>query len=117
MPLLICRLFVKLNRFLWFQTLEALLGPAEVIVPLAMVVTPPPMTIPPGPAPDTNESLEENEAWGAESLAKPAREKPAVKLLRTRGDRICVSCKLITWRRSARADANSGFANGIRPLP
>src|ERR1022692_4418470 len=96
MPLLICRLSANVNKFLRFQTLDALFGPAEVMVPLAVVVTPPPSTIAPGPRPVTNgPAAGSNVACGEESLVKPAREKPAIKLLRMRGEKTCVSCRLM----------------------
>jgi len=91
---------VQVKRLRRFQTFAALFGPAEVIDPIPVVVTPPPITIPPGPNPRTNESLAGNEARGDESRLKPARENPASNVFRNRGEKTCVSCALATWARS-----------------
>src|ERR1035441_10390140 len=111
-------LSVKVNKFLSFHTLDALLGPAEVIVPFVVVEIPPPMTIPPGPRPRTNGPVPTaNVDCGEELFAKPAREKPATNEFNTCGDTMCVSCKLTNWLRSASAEANRGSTNGISPVP
>src|SRR6185295_363119 len=57
LPLAICKLSVYVNRFLRFQTLAALFGPAAVIAARPVVVAPPPITIPPGPPPVTKDRL------------------------------------------------------------
>src|SRR5208337_1004226 len=95
----------------------ALFGPAEVMAAGPVVVTPPPITIPPGPNPRTNESLAGNEASGDESKLKPAREKPASNVFRNRGEKTWVSCALATWARNLSEDANRGSASGMRLLP
>src|SRR6185312_12884223 len=112
MPLLTCTLSSKVKRLRWFDAPAALFGPAEVMVPLAVVVTPPPTTIPPGPAPDTKESLAGKFAGSIESRAKEARENPAVKVFKTCGEKTCVSRRLRTCIRRGVNDANIGSASG-----
>src|SRR5215469_5685617 len=89
------------KRLRRFQTPAALLGPADVSAARPVVVTPPPITIPPGPAPCTKERSEAIGARREESRLKPAREKPARKTLRMFGEKICVSSTLATCIRRA----------------
>src|SRR6266581_3000321 len=67
LPLATCKPSMYVNRFLRFQTLAALFGPAAVIAARPVVVAPPPITIPPGPPPLTNDRLEGNVVRGNES--------------------------------------------------
>src|SRR5262245_50376204 len=91
---------VKVNRFLLFRAPAALFGPGDVIAAAPVVVVPPPITIQPGPCPFTNESVDGYVANANESRANPARDKPALKVFRTFGEKICVSRMLATWERS-----------------
>src|SRR5580698_8579111 len=100
MPLVICTPSEKVNRFLRFQTLAALLGPAAVRAAEPVVVFPPPIVIPPGPWPVTNDKLGSNGTNDDGSRLYAAREYPNVNMLTMRGDRMCVSCTLATWLRS-----------------
>src|SRR5580704_1037477 len=108
---------VREKRLRRFQTKEALLGPAEVIVPLAVVVAPPPTTMPPGPAPVTNERFAGIETKGTEPSAKDARENPTVAVLRMAGEKTCVSLRLKTCMRRGVNEAKSGSASGIKLVP
>src|SRR5260370_18690723 len=108
MPWLIRRSFWYVKRFLGLDTPAALLGPAEVIVPLAVVVAPPPTTIPPGPAPVTNERSAGIEVKGTDPSAKDARENPSVAVLRMAGEKTCVSVRLSTYMLTGVNDPKSG---------
>ena len=108
-------MYVK--RFLRFRTPAALFGPADVMAAAPVLVLPPPMTIPPGPAPVTKKRLGENVANGNESKPNAERENPALNVLRTRGEKTCVSRTLATWARSVVYDPNKGSASGVRLLP
>src|SRR5262245_45540895 len=99
MPLLIWRPSVNVNRFLRFFAPAALFGPGDVMAAAPVVVVPPPMTMPPGPCPLTNDRLGGYVANAKESSAKPAREYPALKLFRIFGEKICVSRMLATCER------------------
>src|ERR1051326_644232 len=100
MPLLICRPSVNVKRFLAFRAPAALFGPGDVIAAAPVVVVPPLMTMPPGPAPVTNDRFAGYVANANESKANAAREKPVLNVFRTRGEKICVSRMLATCERS-----------------
>src|ERR1039457_2371290 len=103
MPLAICRSSCQVKRFLRFHTCAALLGPAEVMADAPVVVTPPPMTIPPGPPfPVTNDRLDGKDVNSGESKLKAARENPTRSVFKIRGEKTWVSWTLATWLRSVR---------------
>src|SRR5271157_5128106 len=112
-----CRSSEDVNRFRPFQALAALFGPADVIAEAPVVVRPPPMTIPPGPRPVTKARFDGKTAKEYGSKLKPAREKPARNTLSSCGEKTCVSWKLATWLRSAKADPNKGSAKGVKLFP
>src|SRR5579863_1279818 len=85
--------------------------------PFAVVVAPPPTTIPPGPRPVTNERPELNVVNGTDASAKEARENPTVAVLRTEGENTCASVRLSTCIRNGVSDANSGSDRGMRLVP
>ena len=74
--------------------------PADVIAADPLVVAPPPTTMPPGPAPVTNDRLAGNDANGGEPKSNAPREKPARKTFRMFGYTTCVSSTLATCERS-----------------
>src|SRR5712692_8565894 len=84
---------------------------------MPVVVTPPPMTIPPGPAPATKSRLAGKRA-GREGLRlNPARENAARNVLRKFGEKMCVPGMLATCIRSVVYEANEGSAKGTRLFP
>src|SRR5438874_9225555 len=100
MPLLICTPSVNVKRFLALRAPAALLGPGDVMDAAPVVVAPPLTTMPPGPEPVTKDKLAGYVAKANESKANAAREKPALNVLRRRGEKMCVSRMLATCERS-----------------
>src|ERR1700689_379742 len=114
---MICTPSLYVKRFLRFQTLEALLGPAEVMAPPLDVVTPPPITKPPGSNPVTNDVLAGKDTSVVGAKLQAARENPARNVFRISGEITCVSSRLAIWLRKVSDPPNSGSAWGNKPSP
>src|SRR6266404_4951607 len=85
--------------------------PAEV-VEFTAAADAPPITMGPGGFPAKSVMSGGRGTMAGESKLNAARENPARTVLRSRGEKMWVSCTLLTWlRRNARVPKN-GFVRG-----